>query len=365
MSLDAIKQGIRDELGAGDLCLWRKGGTLLTDGTLESNGINRGENLYAVLRASSMAAPAFTCPRAGTVPINHRGDNPGRITCGCEKTGVADHYFTAEPRCRMCKADESYWAYRVDGECMCVDRDTFAASTGCLAQGTCAPDPTCAPAIDVAGATPTSALEGYAWVAKDWSGAAKCGGDPDPYDDERIIKIAHSTIYFVNGGGGGPYYGVESLPHSDHAGHNEEMEFYLVSETELKVRFGYKKPATIVYKRTHWHEVEDEDCDDDTHLYWIILVMTVVLACCGCGLGLCAFRACRKKAPRATPIIVGLPVVAEARLDVRRERRHLLSRGPRVLRDQDGALGNGETLGRDLAERARGVHGLPLKTRSR
>ena len=32
---------------------------------------------------------------------------------------------------------------------------------------------------------------------------------------------------------------------------------------------------------------------------------------CGCGLGLCAFRACRRKAPRATPIIVGLPVVAE------------------------------------------------------
>ena len=90
------------------------------------------------------------------------------------------------------------------------------------------------------------------------------------------------------------------------------MEFYLVSETELKVRFGYKKPATIVYKRTHWHAVEDEDCDDDSHLYWIILVMTVVLACCGCGLGLFAFRACRKKAPaRASPIIVGLPVVAE------------------------------------------------------
>jgi len=89
------------------------------------------------------------------------------------------------------------------------------------------------------------------------------------------------------------------------------MEFYLVSETELKVRFGYRKPATIIYKRTHWHDVEDEDCDDDSHLYWIILVMTVVLACCGCGLGLCAFRACRKKAPVVDAIIVGLPVVAE------------------------------------------------------
>jgi len=309
MSLDAIKQGILAELGAGDLCLWRKDGTLLTDGTLASNGINRGNNLYAVLRAAA-SSPLYACPESGTVPVNHGGDFPGRISCGCEPTGEhAD--VTAEPLCRLCRADDSeYWYYRVDGECMCVDRDTFAASTGCLAQGTCAPDPTCAPAIDVAGATPTSALEGYAWVAKDWSGAAKCGGDPDPYDDERIIKIAQNTIYFVNGGGGGPYYGVESLPHSARTMDNEEMEFYLVSETELKVRFGYRKPASIIYKRTHWHDVEDEDCDDDSHLYWIILVMAVVLACCGCGLGFCAFRACRKRAPVAA-IVVGLPVVAE------------------------------------------------------
>ena len=41
MSLDAIKQGIRDELGAGDLCLWRKDGTLMTGGTLESNARSR------------------------------------------------------------------------------------------------------------------------------------------------------------------------------------------------------------------------------------------------------------------------------------------------------------------------------------
>jgi hypothetical protein len=311
MSLDAIKQGIRDELGAGDLCLWRKDGTLMTDGTLESNGVGRGDNLYAVLRASSMAAPAYTCPRSGTVPINHRGDFPGRITCGCERTGEPDHYFTAEPLCRMCKADEQYWAYRVDGQCQCV-KTTGAGHTDCLAKGTCAPDPTCAPVIDVDGTTSTSALEGYAWVAKDWSGSAKCGGDPDPYDDERIIKIAQNTIYFVNGGGGGPYYGVESLPHSARTPDNEEMEFYLVSETELKVRFGYKKPASIIYKRTHWHDVEDEDCGYDMGFVWCIVVMTVVLVCCGCGLGLCAFRACRKKAPaRAAPIIVGLPVVAE------------------------------------------------------
>ena len=315
MSLDAIKQGIRDELGAGDLCLWKKDGTLMTGGTLASNGVGRGHNLYAVLRATaaSTAVPAYTCSEfwSGTVPVNHGADFPGQITCGCAKTGEhAD--ITAEPLCRMCKAPThtQYWAYRVDGECQCV-QTTGAGHTDCLEKGTCAPDPTCAPTIDVDGKTSTSALEGVAWVAKDWSGSAKCGGDPDPYDDERIIKIAQNTIYFVNGGGGGPYYGVESLPHSDRAGHDEEMEFYLISETELKVRFGYKKPATIIYKRTAWHAVEDEDCGYDVGFVWCIVVMTAVLVCCGCGLGCCAFRACRKKAPRATPIIVGLPVVAE------------------------------------------------------
>jgi len=304
MPLDAIKQGIRDELGAGDICLWRKDGTLMTGGTLESNGVGRGHNLYAVLRAAA-SSPLYACPESGTVPVNHGGDFPGRISCGCEPTGEhAD--VTAEPLCRLCRADDSeYWYYRVDGECMCVDRDTFASSTGCLAKGTCAPDPTCD------GTTSIKALEGYAWVAKDWSGAAKCGGDPDPYDDERIIKIAQNTIYFVNGGGGGPYYGVASLPHRARTPDDEAMDFYLVSETELKVRFGYKKPATIIYKRTPWHAVEDEDCGYDVGFVWCIVVMTVVLVCCGCGLGCCAFRACRKKAPVVDAIIVGLPVVAE------------------------------------------------------
>ena len=157
--VDALATRIEhiDELGAGDLCLWKKDGTLMTDGTLESNGVGRGHNLYAVLRvSSSTAVPAHTCPRSGTVPINHRGDNPGRITCGCEKTGEPDHYFTAEPLCRLCKADEQYWAYRVDGECQCV-KTTGAGRTDCLEKGTCAPDPACAPTIDVDGTTSTSA----------------------------------------------------------------------------------------------------------------------------------------------------------------------------------------------------------------
>ena len=132
---------------------------------------------------------------------------------------------------------------------------------------------------------------------------------PAPSEGSNVASHAARS----HGGGGGPYYGVASLPHSDHAGHDEEMEFYLISETELKVRFGYKKPASIIYKRTHWHDVEDEDCGYDVGFVWCIVVMTAVLVCCGCGLGCCAFRACRRKAPaRAAPIIVGLPVVAEA-----------------------------------------------------
>jgi len=39
MSLDSIKQGIFDKLGAGDLCLWKKDGTLLSTGTLACHSL--------------------------------------------------------------------------------------------------------------------------------------------------------------------------------------------------------------------------------------------------------------------------------------------------------------------------------------
>ena len=150
MSLDAIKQGILAKLGAGDLCLWRKDGTLLTDGTLESNGVGRGHNLYAVLRASAMAAPAYARPEAGTVPVNHAGDFPGQITCGCARRASGGHHGGAAlppvPRGR-----EILGLPRRRASASAYDRDRCASSTGCLAQGTCAPDPTCAPVIDVDG----------------------------------------------------------------------------------------------------------------------------------------------------------------------------------------------------------------------
>ena len=186
---------------------------------------------------------------------------------------------------------------------------------------------------------------GVAWVAKDWAARRRSAAATPTYDDERIIKFADHTIYFVNGGGGGPYYGVESLPLARPRMDHEEMEFYLVSETELKVRFGYKKPATIIYKRTHWHAVEDEDCDDDSHLYWIILVMTVVLVCCGCGLGCCAFRACRRKAPA---------VGAHHRRPARRPAEEGVVASPKGAKGRgDGGVAQGRPRRRHRRPRAR------------
>ena len=101
--VDALATRIEqiDELGAGDLCLWKKDGTLLTDGTLASNGVGRGHNLYAVLRAtaSSTAVPAYTCPEfwSGTVPVNHGADFPGQITCGCARTPMRRHLRACKP----------------------------------------------------------------------------------------------------------------------------------------------------------------------------------------------------------------------------------------------------------------------------
>ena len=56
------------------------------------------------------------------------------------------------------------------------------------------------------GMTPLSHLEGVAWVAKTWTGSATKGGDPDPVADEAIITFSRDTIFFVNDGGGGPYF---------------------------------------------------------------------------------------------------------------------------------------------------------------
>ena len=83
-----------------------------------------------------------------TTAVNQADDFPGRVSCGCGKP--PDHTEAAEALsalCVMCgpigfEAGER-WLYRVDGVCECVNRDTIAAGGGCLATGTCVPDPTC------------------------------------------------------------------------------------------------------------------------------------------------------------------------------------------------------------------------------
>ena len=83
-----------------------------------------------------------SCPEAGTEPINHADEFPGKISCGCgEPSGFES---PPAPDCVLCgDLNGEFWWYRVDGVCTCLDRDSFASSSGCLAAGTCAPDPTC------------------------------------------------------------------------------------------------------------------------------------------------------------------------------------------------------------------------------
>ena len=76
----------------------------------------------------------------GTVPVNEE-DIPGKISCGC---GEPSSEEVPAPECVPCQEDstEDFW-YRVNGVCTCLERDDFASSGGCLAVGTCEPDPTC------------------------------------------------------------------------------------------------------------------------------------------------------------------------------------------------------------------------------
>jgi len=425
MTLDAIKQGIMDELGCGDLCVWKKDGTLLSTGTLAAHGVAHGDNLYAVLRPSEdadvavtltstlegttwaakswtggakqsgdpdpyddestieisggvirwtngggggpyavsalpasrppdnplidflmkdgdlvvefgYASPAtivyerqdgqvaestsaYTCPEPGTTEVNHSGDFPGKISCGCERPDEHPH-VVAEPKCRMCGDDGESWYYRIAGECQCVDRDTFAASGGCLAKATCFPDPTCAGATGTAQYDGTTAsLEGVAWVAKSWSGAAECRGDPDPCDDESAITFVGGSIYFVNDGGGGPYHDVKTLPASVRSPDNEEIKFLMISEDELSVQFGYARPATIIYQRTGWTDVGRKKSEHDDRCskasLGIVVVGAMALLVLGINVGGCATHACHRRSPtrRTSPIVMGIPVLEEGK----------------------------------------------------
>jgi len=77
----------------------------------------------------------------GTEPVNQVNDFPGKISCGC---GEPSSLEVPAPECVPCQEDstEFFW-YSVNGVCTCLERDDFASSGGCLAVGTCVPDPTC------------------------------------------------------------------------------------------------------------------------------------------------------------------------------------------------------------------------------
>lgn len=231
MSLDSIKQGILDKLGAGHLCLWKKDGTLLSTGTLAAHGVSRGDNLYSVLLGDA--------------------DQP--------------------------------------------------VATG-----------TSPPPLSPLG-TSAMTLEGTTWAAKSWSGAAKAGGDPDPYDDEATIEVSGGTIRWTNGGGGGPYT-VTALPASVGSPDSETIKFSINSEGDLVVEFGYgDRPATIVYE-LQGARTTSSDVKKSVYLSIVYLVVAGVLLAAGVGVGCCVGRA--RKRRRDSSFVVGLPVLEEGKAKV-------------------------------------------------
>ena len=154
----AAKQGIRAN-SAPRTWPVEEGRHALTGGTLESTASVAGQPRRAARPGVTDAAPA----RSRAVPVNHGGDFPG----GSLRLRGTDERADMRPNSSPCAARRRCWYYhRRRGQ---ASSDTFA-SYGCLAKGTCAPDPACAPTI----ASPwrRRQLEEHAWVAKDWSGAA-------------------------------------------------------------------------------------------------------------------------------------------------------------------------------------------------
>jgi len=116
-------------------------------------------------------------------------------------------------------------------------------------------------------------LEGVAWVAKGWIGATGVKGmKPDPFGDERLVKVNAGNIYFPGGRSGrsGPYkVGSErTLPLE--AGN---LGFRMTPEGNLAVEFNYKKWSEIIYERTPWDKVDLaafklEDDGPPSWLFW-------------------------------------------------------------------------------------------------
>jgi len=161
-------------------------------------------------------------------------------------------------------------------------------------------------------ATALADLEGAAWVAVSWTGAAEEGGDPDPTWDEQIVQFEGNTISFPNGGGGGPYTVTEdALPLRVQSPDGESIGFRMIPSGHLVVEFAYARAATIVYEKRDWSEMEEESDDDHNAASssCLLVVGALLVAVFVVGLSVGAYFSKRKRqlAPMSPVLGVALP----------------------------------------------------------
>ena len=88
------------------------------------------------------------------------------------------------------------------------------------------------------------------WTAIKWSGNATNGGDPDPYNDEKIVFVAKDVVRFPTG----TSFTNWNLTDNDQGviitPDQETVNLrYDKKNNQLVIEFGYDKPATIIYER--------------------------------------------------------------------------------------------------------------------
>ena len=99
------------------------------------------------------------------------------------------------------------------------------------------------------------------WIAVNWSGGAKPGGDPDPQNDEKIVVVKlllrynrnsqnRLTVQFENRGMDKDLYTMTDANHATYKDDGETFEMsYDPDSKKLIFEFGYRQHGTIVYER--------------------------------------------------------------------------------------------------------------------
>ena len=89
------------------------------------------------------------------------------------------------------------------------------------------------------------------WTASKWSGSARKGGDPDPFNDEKVVVVSKDVVKFPKGTTfenlrilADNRQGVISTPDQETISLKHDRK-----NDRLFVEFGYDEPATIIYDR--------------------------------------------------------------------------------------------------------------------